>query len=81
MSYNEDLIRTEIDFLKDKSRRLKKKRAKIKDQIEKLEEQLLNLKSAESAKSGRKLPLPECTVSSDSVFMLETRNINSISGS
>jgi hypothetical protein len=67
MSYNADFIQTEIDYLKDKSKRLKKRRAKIKDQIEQLEEELFDLKSAESAKSGKKLPLPECTASSESI--------------
>ena len=81
MSYNKDLIRTEIDYLKDKSRRLKKRRAKIKAQIEQLEEELFDLKRVEPAKSSGGLPLPECTASSDSVIMLEPRNINSISGS
>jgi len=81
MSYNKDFIQSEIDYLKDKSKRLKKRRAKIKDQIEQLEEELFDLMKAEPAKSSKRLPLPECTASSDSVFMLEPRNINSTSDS
>jgi predicted RNase H-like nuclease (RuvC/YqgF family) len=80
MNYNADWIQTEIDYLKDKSMKLKKKRAKIKDQIDQLEEKLFDLKRSESAKRSGRLLLPECTSSSDSVLMLEPRNRNSISG-